>query len=157
MEKLMKSCTKCKEIKPLTEFYNHVKHGPRPECKACTKLRSANIWKDKKEELTLRNRNWLDNNKERRKKYTKVQNLKRKYGLTLEQYEAMLLAQRGKCPICNKELDACAQKDVDHCHNTGKIRDILCSNCNKGLGCFDDNPECMIAAAEYVKRHQGVI
>ena len=69
--------------------------------------------------------------------------LKTKYNITIEQYDEMLDAQGGGCAICgvkptNKRLA------VDHCHTTGKVRGILCTGCNTGLGGF------MLAAAKYI-------
>lgn len=82
-----------------------------------------------------------------------------KYGLTVEQYEAILAAQGGRCAICREENKSPNVKYVplcvDHCHDTGKFRGLLCNKCNLGMGNFDDDPERMEAAAEYVRRAKG--
>lgn len=73
--------------------------------------------------------------------------LKKKYGLSYAEYEEMVLAQDGKCALC----DESKQLVVDHCHDTKKIRKLLCRMCNTGLGMFKDNPEILKKAAKYVE------
>lgn len=75
------------------------------------------------------------------------------YGITGDEYRAMLLAQGGVCKICNKPNWTEKFLYVDHCHDTGKIRGILCHNCNAGIGLFKDNVELLLLAAEYVKNY----
>lgn len=85
--------------------------------------------------------------------------LKSQYNLTLVQYKALLLAQGGKCKICGKVLDlprperrnSAASAVVDHNHETGQVRGILCSACNMALGMFCDNPEVLRSAARHVE------
>lgn len=81
--------------------------------------------------------------------------LQRKYGLSLGEYEKMLQNQNGHCAICGTtEFSGKGKKPhVDHCHKTGKIRALLCNQCNVGLGAFRDSPELMEAAINYIKKH----
>jgi hypothetical protein len=78
---------------------------------------------------------------------------------TRGQYEEMLSKQGGVCAICRRLETAVAKNGntiklaVDHCHETGIIRELLCSSCNKMLGHFDDDPERMERAAEYLREH----
>lgn len=74
--------------------------------------------------------------------------LMRRYGLTPEQVQAMLEAQNHVCAICNNPFGL---QNIDHCHKTGKVRGILCVNCNRGLGAFGDNIRNMEKALEYLK------
>lgn len=75
-----------------------------------------------------------------------------KYGINEEQYFEMLAAQHHQCKICGKPVDQNGKRfAVDHCHTTGKIRSLLCHNCNVGLGNFNDNIEIMMKAIEYLK------
>ncbi|MEY4507941.1 MAG: Pectobacterium phage [Pseudomonadota bacterium] len=83
--------------------------------------------------------------------------LQRAYGITLKQAREMLASQGGVCAICKNLLEdqACAGKSrrgtvIDHCHETGLVRGVLCSLCNKGLGHFSDNPEFLGAAISYL-------
>lgn len=86
--------------------------------------------------------------------------LKRYYGMSREEYNAMLAEQDGKCAICKNEETAIfkgrpKELHVDHCHETGKIRGLLCGCCNGGLGLFKDNVDTILAAIRYLKFHSG--
>ena len=75
--------------------------------------------------------------------------LRRRYGITAEEADAMLEEQGGVCAICR----AAPAAHVDHDHSTGRVRALLCFNCNGGLGQFRDDPCLLQAAAFYVKHH----
>ena len=83
-------------------------------------------------------------------------NFKRKYGLTLAAWHDMFAAQNGQCALCAEILDASniASIHVDHAHDTGKVRGLLCNFCNTGLGMFRDSPDLMQKAAEYILTHR---
>ena len=74
----------------------------------------------------------------------------RRYGLTIDDYNRMLAAQDGKCKICRKTCPTGRRLSVDHCHKTNRVRGLLCDPCNRGLGSFRDEPERLIAAANYL-------
>jgi hypothetical protein len=78
--------------------------------------------------------------------------LKKKYGITLAQFEQMLTSQNRKCAICNGDLMGKSDTHVDHSHATNKIRQLLCRFCNIGLGHFRDDPELTQRATEYLKK-----
>jgi len=89
----------------------------------------------------------------------KNNDLKRSYGISLVEYEAMLQAQGGKCAIC-RGAERTRDKDggprrmpVDHDHNTGKVRGLICTHCNRALGMFQDSADILRAAIEYVERN----
>jgi DNA gyrase/topoisomerase IV subunit A len=90
-------------------------------------------------------------NREKRKKTHKDWLLRTKYGLTLADYNKMIKEQGGVCYICQNPPNVKALA-VDHCHTTGKVRRLLCDNCNKGLGCFKDSPELLQKAINYLKK-----
>jgi len=71
--------------------------------------------------------------------------------ITVEQYLALVEAQAGRCALCGVE----AETVVDHDHDTGKVRGLLCRACNAGLGCFGDDPAALDVAAEYLRSHHG--
>jgi hypothetical protein len=73
--------------------------------------------------------------------------LKRKYGISIEEYDARLTAQGGVCPICLKPSNKVLC--VDHDHETRKLRDLLCDKCNRGLGYFGEDSAAMRRAADY--------
>ncbi len=126
----MKKCSKCKEIKSYLSFSKNVstKDGKEYSCKTCHSARF---------------RRYKANNKAKVQKQTKRANLKRKYGLTLEAYEEMLIRHSNRCAICATLIsDLTLQGSyicVDHNHVTGKVRGLLCNDCNQGLGRFKDN------------------
>jgi hypothetical protein len=83
--------------------------------------------------------------------------LKRKFGITVEQFNEMLTAQNGVCAICGTaeiEQRTGRRLSVDHCHASGRIRALLCIRCNPGLGSFKDSPELLRAAADYIEAHK---
>lgn len=86
-----------------------------------------------------------------------------RFGITPEQYLEMLEAQDGLCAICERPERSTDKKGwtkalaVDHDHDTGAIRGLLCANCNKGIGNLGDSVETLIAAAAYLGAAQGVI
>lgn len=75
----------------------------------------------------------------------------RSYGITIQQYEEMEAAQEGKCAICKEPRSEKRRLHTDHCHATQKVRGLLCTRCNLGLGQFNDKPELLRAAATYLE------
>lgn len=76
-------------------------------------------------------------------------NLMRKYGITVDEYDRILSKQGGVCKICGKSSQGVSLA-VDHDHQTGRIRGILCENCNRGLGMFKDSPMLLAEAIKYL-------
>lgn len=136
----MKHCYKCEKDKDFSEFHkNKAKSdGYADECKQCRK----NKQKERLEQDYLGTRL-----KER------AANLKRLFGMTLEEYEQKAAKQDNVCAICGGLCKSGKRLAVDHNHTTGKIRDLLCGNCNGGLGKFQDDPELLLKAAEYLRKH----
>lgn len=89
--------------------------------------------------------------------YRRKYMLKNKYGLTEADYEAMLKKQGGLCAICNADRGGNRHGTdylaVDHCHDTGKVRGLLCQKCNHGLGKFNDDLTMLRKAAQYLEDH----
>jgi hypothetical protein len=82
--------------------------------------------------------------------------LKRMFGIGIAEYEAMLEAQGGCCAICGQK-DEWFKLAVDHCHVGGYVRGLLCSQCNRGLGLFRDDPQRLKAAASYLEKSKRLI
>lgn len=78
--------------------------------------------------------------------------LKRKYGISLSEYESMAESQNGRCAICDSLPDKKGLA-VDHCHDSGRVRGLLCNKCNAALGFFRDDPERVGAAMAYLRRN----
>ncbi len=111
--------------------------------------------RNREKELARKKRDYAENRfnlQEKKKDY----NLRRDFGIGLDEFKKMLADQNYKCKICGKELkiiDGEKNKDiavVDHDHVTGKIRGILCHGCNLILGNAGDNPQLLLNAAEYL-------
>lgn len=85
----------------------------------------------------------------------------RNYGISELEYEAMKEAQQHKCYLCDSEGFLIGNNNhseklaVDHDHQTGKVRKLLCHNCNRALGLMQDDPELLRKAADYVETHKG--
>jgi len=87
-------------------------------------------------------------------------NLKNLYGMTVGEHEHMLASQGGVCKVCG-QLEVRRHKDggavalhVDHDHETGAVRGLLCHKCNVGLGSFNDDPDLLRKAADYIEHHR---
>ena len=126
-----KMCSTCHEIKPLNEFGPELRRvsGKQAICLDC-----ANRFRKRTAEDIKRH------------------NLKYQHGITIEDYDRMYEAQEGKCGICKKLM---TEPHVDHCHKSGKIRELLCGNCNLGIGNLQDDIEILLNAIEYVRKHNG--
>lgn len=151
-----KSCSKCKQILSVDRFTkdSSKKYGLTSWCKDCT----AAYWKKVKADPEHRRRRiergkqWRLANPERNARGIRSATLKKKYGLTVDQYDALLLQQGGGCAICgNTESLGNGALHVDHDHATGLIRGILCQPCNTGLGKFRDSEALLLRAVAYLK------
>ena len=96
-------------------------------------------------------------------KAQRVYSLKRKFNLSIEDYNKMLEEQNHTCAICQKPeivIDKRAGKlrelAVDHCHTTGKIRGLLCYNCNRGIGHLQDSVELLQRACSYLRKTKEI-
>jgi len=126
----IKTCTKCKKTYPATSehFHRHKrrKDGLDPWCKEC------------------------------KKRYAKFHYQYKRYKITKMEFEKMLEKQKGKCLICGRYFDKLnfpQHTHIDHDHKTGKVRALLCNNCNVILGNAFDNPLVLINAMKYLKKH----
>lgn len=91
---------------------------------------------------------WIKNNPDKYKAYRRKTCLKNRYGITVEEYEKLLKNQSNVCAICNQSRSATFQ--VDHNHKKGKIRGLLCRECNRGIGLLGDSAENLKRAVKYL-------
>ena len=150
METKTKKCTMCGQYKPITEFYKRVRSrdGLNSRCIECTKKKGA-AFRAKRKVMAQKEA-------ERLARERKAANLMRLYKLSLEEYEQMLKDQNGKCAICGRPVaDFERGLAVDHDHETGKVRGLICPNCNRGLGGFFDNLDLLKGAVEYLEKHSA--
>jgi hypothetical protein len=89
--------------------------------------------------------------RERHNQSNRAAVMKRLYGITIEEYDALLAKQKGRCAIC-KETPKRERLSVDHCHRGKFVRWLLCGLCNRGIGCFRDDPRLLRTAADALSR-----
>lgn len=165
-----KICAYCGHVKPLDEFYlsKHGSKGRNAYCKECTKAK-AKAWYNKNAERARNTRlAYYEKHRARlNKKCREYQSrpevqernkwrlLKRRIGYDCrEQVEVLDEAQQSCCAVCGEYMEG-INKHVDHCHSTGKIRGLLCSNCNTGIGLFRDDTARLMSAVVYLEAHQN--
>ncbi len=130
-------------------IYFHKKSGSRL-CRIC---RRANDLRQRgtdirREYMRGHRKKWRAKNPN----YHKEWHLQKNYGISLEELNTMLEQQKGVCAICGEKLlDPC----VDHNHSTKKVRKLLCSGCNFGIGSFNENPHALRKAAEYLEKENA--
>ena len=139
----MKVCKVCGETKPLDNYYSFKtkykgveKVAYRGECKDCSKNKANTKYKEERDRLG--------------RHPSKAAQLKRKFGISLKDYEEIQEQQGNRCAICNN-LEEEYTMAVDHNHNTGEVRGLLCMNCNTGLGMLKDSVQNLESAITYLK------
>lgn len=134
-----KACTKCKEIKSLSLFTKDAgqPRGYRSSCKDCNRAYYNRVARE-----------YFHANKEKISSKAIWYNRKSQFGLTREKYFEVLSSQNNACAICKKASD---KMRVDHNHETGKFRGLLCHKCNSGIGLLGDNVTIIKNAAEYLE------
>lgn len=160
-----KSCghTKCPYENPqdLSNFYksNRFNDGLSHYCKKCQLTKTANWAKRNPEKLAAKAK--------RLRLKLKIENphkawalrrnsrLKEAYGMTLDDYNNMFIAQNGCCAICARPASDFPKKlVVDHNHETGKVRKLLCGLCNQMLGSSKENKQTLQKAIQYLEDHE---
>lgn len=148
----MRTCTTCGEAKPLDEFARDAskKDGLRGKCRACQRA----YWRSWRAENAEKHRQTVRDYRQRNPRNPAEGRL-RYYGLTEERFIELIAEQGGRCPICLIALDRAATSGprvpcVDHDHETGKVRGVICRPCNTGLGMFRDEIPTLLRAADYL-------
>ena len=141
----MRTCKICNQSKPLTEFYQTVRNGSHygyhGKCKSCyVKKQQENYDPIKKRD----------------------ENLKRVYGIGIEEYNTLLEKQNNRCAIC-ESTDPKGRKSgrgggvdvfyVDHDHKTGNVRGLLCNICNRTMGYVGENSNVLEEMIKYLQKH----
>jgi len=143
VEKKTKYCKCCDKILPISEFH---KDAPRSDgvCPYCKKCSYAKL---KERRKTIKG-----------KRITHGIHLKATYGITLDEYDQMVIKQKNRCAICGKPESrsikgAVPRLGIDHNHKTGEIRELLCYSCNLALGYANDDPELLKRMIAYLEKH----
>ena len=140
----MKTCSKCKLSRPTSEFHKRKgsKDGLQSQCKECN---IAGVKKWQSENPEKHEDNWKRHTSNRNWLVTKA----RLYNIHPDDLQKLISESEGVCGICKKT--PVRWTVIDHCHNTTKVRGILCEKCNQGLGLFSDSPEILASAIDYLQ------
>lgn len=160
-----KECLICHIEKEITEFHKACDRadGYRGDCKSCRKNKTKRDYSIKKcsccNIIFLNNLEFFNKDTKNRTrgvckkcgaKYSKFHHIKKKYNLSLDDYNNMILNQNSKCGICNKETKELV---IDHNHTTRVVRELLCNNCNTGLGMFYENIDILKSVIKYITKY----
>lgn len=142
-------------MKSLNDFHadRHRADGRTGICKSCKSAYHRQWHLANREKQIARQKQWNRDNPERRRLNALKRHLRLKFGITLDEYQAINDRQGGVCAICGQPCASGNRLVVDHDHATGKVRGLLCSLHNRSIGAFGDDPEMLIAAAEYLFHH----
>ena len=157
---ITKTCSTCHIEKPVAEFS---KQSIRPDglnitCKLCLSYRNNERYKDpvKRQRILDNTARWRERNPDA----DADKHLRRKYGITLAEYDELFEAQGGVCALCKKGETTKRMKKgegrerlaVDHCHDTGRVRGLLCFKCNTAIGALGDTEEAAQNVVDYLKK-----
>jgi hypothetical protein len=155
---ITKTCSTCHVEKPVAEFS---KQSIRPDglnitCKICLKARHDIRYKDpvKRQRIRDAGARWRERNPDA----DADKRLRRVYGITLAEYDELFKAQGGVCAICKEDETTKRMKKgegrerlaVDHCHDTGRIRGLLCFKCNTAIGALGDTEQSAQRVVDYL-------
>lgn len=137
-----KRCPACEEVKPASEFRPNKRRngGLDTYCHPCRRHKARTAWRSQAAENRI------------------GAHLKRTFGITVDDYRVLFADQGGVCAICGEpetlrdKFGTVRSLSVDHCHETGAIRGLLCTGCNVSLGRMNDDPQRLRAAADYLER-----
>lgn len=150
-----RQCTKCHKYLLIKEFRIRTRATPRPRsiCKACeaTDQRERGARRDKTL-VRAKKREWYKKNP-MSVKMTSLRTMCRKLNIPEKDIPVILdkFTQSTHCPICQRPIEEIGTLHLDHCHKSGKFRGFVCGKCNIGLGHFQDDPDRLIAAANYLQ------
>ena len=158
-----RECTRCRAVKPATsEHFRAVREARNGSPYNYTKRQCKSCEFDQRVEWGRRNR---DRQNARRREISgkhRRSNLKKFYGMTVEAYDDLLTKQDNKCAICGVSSGLEYHRSgrniplaVDHCHETGTVRGLLCGACDRGLGSFRDQPSNLERAILYLRKQHG--
>jgi hypothetical protein len=154
-----KTCPKCKVEKPYSEYpkNKYGRYGIATYCLSCSAdiVRARRATPEGQAVHRAASKRWREANKERHKD----NNARWRYGIDHGTYDAMIIAQDGKCAICQTTDPGkgLARFHIDHCHDSKQVRGLLCDQCNHGLGHFRDNTEFLSRAISYLRSPKGGI
>jgi protein-arginine kinase activator protein McsA len=137
----LKKCYHCKRLLPIINFRQN-KYNPKKRVGVCSQCQKPKI---RSQQKYGHSKKGLHAARKARIKYC--------FNLTLAEYNHIFSLQNGLCAICGKKCKTGQRLAVDHNHKTGKIRGLLCRNCNTGIGFFSDEISLLVNAISYLKEH----
>ena len=148
---MTKLCPNCQEDLPTSSFNkSNRRDGYQTYCRAChNKMQREKYKSDPMAKVKRQLR--AGRRKETNPTAQREAELKRLYGITLQDYVQMFEKQGEVCAICKKKCPTRKSLSVDHDHQTGIVRGLLCNRCNRALGMFKDNSTLLLRAAQYIK------
>lgn len=182
---ILKTCSKCSEKLPITNFYRNSQSydNHRPDCKKCLNSLQQLYYNKNSDTIKERVKKYRNKNsrkiKDYRKKYylankeklkeqakdryfnrggkdnSRNAKLQKAYNISLDEYNTIFAEQGNCCAICRRQKCKTGKSmAVDHCHVTGKIRGILCANCNRSLGVLGESIEILTNMISYLYKHK---
>lgn len=151
-----KMCPKCKELLPTLSFNkSNRRDGFQTYCRSChNKMQREKYNSDPLQKIKRQIR--ASRRKEKDPLASRRKELKRLYNITLEEYAEIFKNQGEVCAICKNTCSTKKSLSVDHDHETGRVRGLLCNKCNVGLGSFRDSKILLLRASEYLNSQQTV-
>lgn len=145
-----KKCPGCQTVKPVSEYWpsKSTMHGLTVYCKTCTTDRHRGWRQENLGWAAAQAKKWRANNPERSRDHM----LKSHYGIEIGTYDKMFADQKGLCAICSTDQPGAKRFHVDHCHDTQKIRGLLCHHCNVGIGNLRHSEAVLRSAIDYLSR-----
>lgn len=148
-----KCCTRCRSVKSIDQFNRNRQNrdGFQSACKSCQQERHREWYVRNSESVIARTRQWAADNPEKAKAAAARGQRRRLYSLSPSEYDQLMQDQLGKCGACG-DCFGTTSPHVDHDHETGEVRGLLCGNCNRALGLLLDSPERVGGLARYLRR-----
>ena len=155
---MLKTCNTCKIEQDTSNFYKSKKDGLMYSCKSCSRKNKDEWNKNNPEKTKIQNRKSdkvrsikIKEDPIRYRKYREIQ-VKNKYGISMEDYDKMFLSQNSVCAICKSStINALC---VDHNHETGQIRGLLCHRCNLVIGNAKENINTLLETITYLQKYK---
>ncbi len=146
-----KECSLCHIEKPADAFapHNTQRSGLRSACNVCRARVDVMEYHQEPEKY----REKTNRNKSKRSIEQKRNSVLKKYGMTHQDFQAMVVEQSGVCAICRQPEKFLPNLHVDHSHRTGVVRGLLCGHCNRAIGLLQDDPNIALSAAAYLSRN----
>ena len=150
-DKSKKRCPRCGETKLISEFRNEPARprGLAIYCRACDPAIRREKYLARKHAHNDYAKRYRQERPVQSSEYSRRHSLKKNYGITAQQWDEMFTRQNGCCLLCG-EPSTSRRLDVDHCHDTGRVRGLLCSGCNAGIALLKHDPVLLAKAIAYL-------